>query len=86
MGGIVCAIPRQAILRFHSVPTARRDEKEFDEQIRDLYANPTIANAVATETQRAKDVCDILGKESFSDADRVVLLEVVESLYYVHPT
>lgn len=82
MGGIVCAIPRKAKLRFESVPTSHKEAREFDEQIRELYANPIIANAVATETTRGQEACDLLGKEEdFTHADRVALFDIVESLY-----
>lgn len=81
MGGLICAIPRQALLKFEAVPTTRHGQKEFDAQVRELYANPVIANAVATETTRGQEACDILGKEDFDHADRQALLDIVESLY-----
>lgn len=81
MGGIVCAIPRQAVLRFESVPTSHKDQREFDEQIRTLFANPVIANAVGIESPRAQEACDILASEHFTQSDRVALFEIVESLY-----
>lgn len=81
MGGIVCAIPRQALLRFESVPTSRKELREFDEQIRTLYSNPVIANSVATETARGQEACDILGKDEFTHTDRTTLFGIVESLY-----
>lgn len=85
MGGIVCEIPWRAIMRFDEVPTSNRDEREFDEQIRELYANPIIANAVATETQSGREVCTLLSKDRFSHADRVKLFEIAESLYEYGP-
>lgn len=81
MGGLACAIPRQAVLRFEHVPTGHKNEKEFDEQVRELYANSIISTAVATETTRGQEACDILGKDKFTHADRVALFEIVESLY-----
>lgn len=86
MGGIVCAIHRNAVLRFQVVPTKPKDTKEFDQQIRQLLNVTTIANAVdEVSYQLAHEVCDILAKPEFSTADRAKLLEVVDNLYTAAP-
>lgn len=84
MGGLVCAIPHRAILRFERVPSAPVQAKRFDEQMRELYANPVIATAVATETQRGEEACAVLRKSQFTHDDRQVLLAIIDSLYYEH--
>lgn len=81
MGGLVCAIRRNAILRFEEVPNKPKDIVKFDEQMRALFTAPSIAEAVEADTTRGQEVCDILSKHEFSHADRVALLGVVESLY-----
>ena len=81
MGGLVCAVHRNAILRFEEVPTKHKEVVQFDEQIRDLLNVTTIAEAVVNETPKGQEVCDILSKHEFSHADRITLLAVVESLY-----
>ena len=81
MGGLVCAIRRNAVLRFEEVPTKPKDIVKFDEQMRVLLAAPSIAEAIESDTTRAQEICDILSKHEFSHADRTTLLAVVESLY-----
>ena len=81
MGGLVCAVHRNAILRFEEVPTKHREVVEFDQQMRDLLNVTTIAEAVVNETQKGQEVCDILAKHEFSHVDRTTLLAVVEGLY-----
>jgi hypothetical protein len=81
MGGLVCAIPRRAILRFDSVPVEHRHEREFDDQIRELYANSIIAGALGAEhPDEAAEVCEILSHDRFTHADRVKLFEIIEEL------
>lgn len=81
MGGVACALPRHALLRFETVPTSHKDQREFDEQIRQVYANPLVAVAVADETTHGEEVYHLLAKEQFTQADRQTLLDIVESLY-----
>jgi len=81
MGGLVCAVHRNAVLRFEQVPTKDQQAKEFDKQIRELLNVTTIAEAVVNETSHGQEVCDILAKASFTHADRVKLFDIVEQLY-----
>jgi len=54
----------------------------FDEQIRALYAAPSIAESIVQDKpDKAQKVCDTLAKPSWSTDDRTFLLDVVESLY-----
>lgn len=87
MGGIVCEIPRKAILRFEEVPRLPGQVRQFDSQIRQLYAHPTIAQSVNDENPHgAREVCLILSKDDFTASDRATLLHVVESLYESYQT
>jgi hypothetical protein len=81
VGGLACAIPRQAVLRFQEVPTLPAKVKEFDAQMRELLSITTIAGAIVAETSRGQEVCDILAKTNWTRADRVTLFDVVEDLY-----
>lgn len=83
MGGVACALPRHALLRFEEVPTHKSDLKEFDAQIRLLYANPLIVQGVIDHWGEAVGVeaYKILELESWSKADRQRLLDIVDGLY-----
>jgi hypothetical protein len=81
MGGLPCLVDRQAILRFQSVPTAPADQAAFDSQIRQLYASPNISQAIVNDTDQAMAVCKILAQATFSQADRVKLLNTLNLLW-----
>lgn len=81
MGGLVCAIRRNAILQAETVPTRPAQVKTFDRQMRELLAAPSIAEAIAEDEERGKQVCDLLAKERWSTDDREKLFEFVEELY-----
>lgn len=81
MGGLVCAIRRNAVLRFEEVPTAPAQVKQFDEQMRLLLTAPSVAEAIVADTTRGQEVCAILAKDKWTRADRVTLFDVVEDLY-----
>jgi hypothetical protein len=85
MGGLICAVHRNAVLRFEQVPTKESQTKEFDKQIRELLNVTTIADSVVNETPHGQEVCDILAKNSFTHADRQKLLDIVEHLYEAAP-
>jgi len=80
MGGAVCLVHRNAVLRFEEVPTSPHDLVQFDQQIRDLYNVESIAQAVV-DAGKWQDVCDALAKHAFSQSDRTMLYNVIESLY-----
>lgn len=80
MGGIVCHIHRNAILRYESVPTGRHEIKEFDAQLRQLFGQQSIAEAVEAAGTYVR-VCDLLAKDQWTQAERTELYELVESLY-----
>lgn len=84
MGGYVCMVHRNAVLKFTSVPTQPVQQAQFDEQIRHLYT--LIAQDVVNDTDQVETVCNILIKPSFTMEDRTKLLDVVESLYEPYPT
>ncbi len=77
----MCLVRRNAILRFEEVPTAPTQLKQFDEQMRALYAAPGIAEAIDAETARGPEICALLAKGEWTAADRVTLLDVIEDLY-----
>lgn len=82
IGGLVCQIHRNAVLQFESVPSAPKQIERFDEQIRELYNAPTIAESIVQDKpDQALKVCDTLAKTSWSMDDRTFLLDMVESLY-----
>jgi len=81
MGGLVCNVHKNAVLRFQTVPTNPADQAKFDDQIRQLYNAPSIAESVVSDTSKAVTVCAILAQAVFSQADRQKLLDVIESLY-----
>lgn len=85
MGGIVCFVHRNAVLRFQSVPTNPSLTAEFDVQIRQLYNAPGIAESLASDTTRTMEACLILAKSSFTHTDRVNLYEIIEDLYEGYP-
>lgn len=80
MGGLVCNVHRNAVLRFDSVPTEPSDKIVFDKQIRELFALQSIAEAIV-EAGKAPVVCEILAKDHFTQADRHTLYDAVEAAY-----
>lgn len=81
MGGLVCAIHRNAVLRFEEVPTNPAQIVKFDAQMRELYNSPTIAESIVAETDVGEEVCTVLSKHEWSHADRQMLLTTIEALY-----
>jgi len=69
---------------YENVPTAPHELKEFDTQLRQLYAAPGIPEAIAddpTTAGKVMTVCDLLSKPSWTQQDRITLLGIIESLY-----
>ena len=84
MGGLACWQRRSAIVLYENVPTTAHELKEFDAQLRQLYAAPGIPEAIVDNTTTAPKVmtvCDLLSKTSWTQQDRITLLGIVESLY-----
>lgn len=81
MGGLVCAIRRNAVLKFQAVPTSKGQVLAFDSQIRHLINAPGFAEAVAEDEAVGREVCEILAKKVFTHADRVRLLYVANEPY-----
>jgi len=82
MGGLVCWARRSAIVQFDTVPTAPHELKEFDAQLRQLYAAPGIAESLVSDAaDKMTTVCDTLSKPSWTQQDRITLLGIIESLY-----
>lgn len=79
MGGIVCHIHRNAILRYKTIPTGRHELKEFDAQLRQLFAQQSIAEAIEAAGTYMR-VCDLLEKEEWTLAERTELYAAVEAL------
>lgn len=82
MGGAVCNVHRQAVLRFTSVPTVPAQQAQFDEQIRKLYT--LVAQDIVNEGL-GMQACAILAKPHFDMTDRATLLNLIESLYEPYP-
>ncbi len=82
MGGAACTVERFAILKFQAIPTSPADLAQFDTQMRQLYASPTISQSVVNDaTDKIESVCGLLAKPTWTLADRTALLAVIESLY-----
>lgn len=80
IGGLVCKVHRNAALRFDAVPTEPSDKIVFDKQMRELFTLDSIATGVV-DAGHAEEVCTILAKEHFSQADRHTLFDLVEATY-----
>lgn len=82
MGGAVCLVHRNAILRFQQIPTQPAELVRFDSQMRELYNSDDIAQAVVLLGPSVyQPACETLAKQSFSPADRQLLFNTIESLY-----
>jgi len=84
MGGILCWVRRSAILQFDTVPTTPHELKEFDAQLRQLYAAPDVPESLVSDPVTAgkmTTVCDLLAKTTWTQQERVTLLNIIESLY-----
>jgi hypothetical protein len=77
MGGAACSIIIHALVRFNAVPTDPTQLPAFDEQMRKCLANDTIAQSVVNDTDKADQVCDILEKPAFTQADRTFLWNIL---------
>jgi hypothetical protein len=80
MGGLVCRVHRNAVLRFDSVPTQPVAAAEFDAQVRKLFSLESIAAAVVQKGE-TDSICALLGKPHFSHADRQALFDFLEEAY-----
>lgn len=80
MGGIVCHIHRNAILRFEGVPTKEKDKEEFDAQMRKLFSQESIAKAIE-ENGTYMRVCDLLALKEWKDTERQELYDFLEATY-----
>lgn len=80
MGGIVCHIHRNAILRFETIPTGHHDLKEFDVQLRQLFAQQSIAEGIEQKGTHIR-VCELLEKDEWTLSERTELFAQVEALY-----
>lgn len=79
MGGIVCAIPKHAILRFSEIPNRRRDLVEFDSQLRRCFEQPQIVQAVADSDmgEEAYEILELPDAE-FTVEKRARLYEILQ--------
>jgi len=82
MGGILCWVRRSAILQFEKVPTNPARLPEFDAQLRQLIAWPGVTESLKDDKPGSMpQLCSVLAKSHWTDADRDWLLDLVESLY-----
>lgn len=81
MGGLVCAIPKHAILRFDGIPEGHNKLKEFDSQLRRCFEQPQIVEAVAN-TGRGEEAYHILEKQEWGSKDRSDLYEILNQAVY----
>jgi hypothetical protein len=80
MGGAVCLVHRNAILRFEIIPTGRHDLKEFDAQLRQCFTSSDIAKGVEEKGSYVR-VCALLAMEEWTLAERTELYAALEALY-----
>lgn len=82
MGGILCWVRRSAILQFEKVPSNPVRLPEFDAQMRQLLAAPGVTESLLSDKSGSmQQLCTVLAKSAWTDADRDWLLDLVESLY-----
>lgn len=81
MGGLVCEIHKNAVLRYQKVPTDAAGQAAFDVQIRELYNVNDVAQTIVNETTEGVAICKILMQPTFAQTDRQKLLDVINSLY-----
>jgi hypothetical protein len=82
MGGLVCHAVRVSVLQFPSVPTDPSRILDFDRQMRQLYANPIIADSLGVDAaDKLPQAIAILSKPTWTVGDRTTLYDIVESLY-----
>lgn len=78
----MCWARRSAIVQFDTVPTAPHELKDFDSQLRQLYAAPGIAESLVSDAaDKMTTVCDTLSKTTWTQQDRITLLGIIETLY-----
>ena len=80
MGGIVCHIHRNAILRFETIPTGHHDLKEFDTQLRECFKQQSVAEGIEAAGTYSR-VCELLALEKWTLAERTELYAALEALY-----
>ena len=81
MGGTACVIIINSLVRYEEVPKSHRQRVELEEQLRQCYSNPTIADAVAQEPN-AKTLWETLEKEHLEATDLAVLLTGLHEYKY----
>lgn len=82
MGGLVCHNVRVAVLQFDGIPSDPQKIPVFDKQIRQLYANPIIADELGSiNPSPLTQAIPILAKSCWTLSDRTTLYDIVESLY-----
>jgi len=82
MSGAACAVVIHSLVRSKTVPPHGRQQRELERQLRECYANPIIAEAVAaTGIDTAMAVWETLEKEHLSEADLTFLLTGLDGLY-----
>lgn len=84
MGGIACQIERNAKLQYADIPTNPHELKQFDAQLRECFTLPHIVDSIASGSDWG-DVCELLAKPAWSDADRRELYGYLEGLWSAAP-
>lgn len=81
MGGLVCAVHRNAILQFQTIPIDAAQLVQFDAQIRQLIADYDMNLVSDNPTPVIEKLCAVLAKRKFDLVDRQFMLDLVEALY-----
>jgi hypothetical protein len=74
MGGSACVLIIHALVRYEEVPAKPHEQVELESQLRQCYANPTIAAAVAEDEAKAIEMYEVLEKHHLTPIDLKRLL------------
>ena len=80
MGGIICSIPRNALLPGDGIPKRPSELIEFDQRMRLCFAQPQIVQGIA-DAGKGDAACALLRKTQWTGADRVALYDMLDALY-----
>lgn len=82
MSGSACSVVIHSLVRFKTVPPHVAQQKDLEDQLRECYANPIIAEAIAaTGIDTARAVWETLEKHHLAETDLAFLLTGLDGLY-----
>lgn len=82
MSGAACAVIIHSLVRRKTVPNGVPAQNQLEDQLRQCYANPIIAEAVADHgIDAARAVWETLEKHNLNETDLAFLLTGLDGLY-----